>query len=155
MEEMAQETNEALVASRLTKLFDGKAAVDNLNLRVQKGSVFGLLGPNSAGKTTTMKLIMNLLHPTAGSIRVLGRDAVRDAVTVKQRVGYLPETPKFYTGMRVADIIRFSRALHPRWDDAGVERWRKMFDLAEEARIFPAARPTIPRPWPEAWPWPC
>src|SRR5947209_8438351 len=75
----------------LTRRFGATVALDNVNLTVPRGTVFGLVGPNGAGKTTLLRHVLGLLRPTAGTVRVLGRDPVRDPVGVLGRVGYLSE----------------------------------------------------------------
>lgn len=80
----------------LTKKYNGFVAVDQLNLTVKKGEIFGLLGPNGAGKTTTILMLLGLTEPTMGKVRVLGLDPARQPLSVKARVGYLPDQVGFY-----------------------------------------------------------
>lgn len=80
-------------------------ALDNLNLKVEKGQIFGLLGPNGAGKTTTIKLLIGLIHPTAGTARILGQD-IRDE-KVHQRIGYCPENPYFYDYLTAYELMLY------------------------------------------------
>ncbi|NLG96093.1 MAG: ABC transporter ATP-binding protein [Chloroflexi bacterium] len=80
----------------LTKKYGAFTAVDQLNLEVQEREVFGLLGPNGAGKTTTILMLLGLTEPTSGSVRVLGLDPARQPLSVKARVGYLPDQVGFY-----------------------------------------------------------
>jgi ABC-2 type transport system ATP-binding protein len=75
----------------VTKRFGDVTAVDDLDLAVPEGEVFGFLGPNGAGKSTTINLLLDFVRPTAGSVRVLGRDAQAESVAVRQRTGVLPE----------------------------------------------------------------
>lgn len=84
-------------------------AVRGLNLEVRRGEIFGLLGPNGSGKTTSIKMMMGLIFPTAGTIEVLGR-SVGD-VAVKARVGYLPENPAFYEYLRADELLDLSARL--------------------------------------------
>ncbi|HEY8589201.1 MAG TPA: ATP-binding cassette domain-containing protein, partial [Naasia sp.] len=77
----------ALRITGLRKAFDGKVAVDNLDLTVPMGSFYGLVGPNGAGKTTTLSMATGLLRPDAGTITVLGTDVWRDTVKAKSLVG--------------------------------------------------------------------
>lgn len=80
----------------LTKRYGSVVAVDSLDLSVRRGEVFGLLGPNGAGKTTTILMLLGLTEPTAGTVRVLGLDPVLQPLSVKARVGYMPEQMGFY-----------------------------------------------------------
>lgn len=80
----------------LTKRYGGFVAVDRLDLSIKKGEVFGLLGPNGAGKTTTILMLLGLTEPTEGAVRVLGFDPARQPLSVKARVGYMPDQVGFY-----------------------------------------------------------
>ena len=80
-------------------------ALDGLNLEVQQGEIFGLLGPNGSGKTTTQKLLLRLIFPSSGSIRILGR-SVRDT-SVRERIGYLPENPYFYDHLTAEEMLHY------------------------------------------------
>ena len=83
----------------LTKLYGDLVAVDHLDLEVQAGEIFGLLGQNGAGKTTTILMLLGLTEPTDGQARVVGLDPARRPLEVKRRVGYLPDAVGFYTDM--------------------------------------------------------
>lgn len=88
---------ETVIETRgLVKRYGDFTAVDGLDLEVRAGEVFGLLGPNGAGKTTTILMLLGLTEPTAGSIRVLGHDPVREPIAVKRITGYLPDNVGFY-----------------------------------------------------------
>jgi len=83
-------------------------AVDGVDLNIRPGEVFGLLGPNGSGKSTTMKMLLGLVQPSYGSVSVLGIDVQKDAVAVKQQLGYVPESPRLYeflTGLEYLDFI--------------------------------------------------
>ncbi len=96
----------------LTKQYDGFLAVDALNLTVRKGEVFGLLGPNGAGKTTTILMLLGLTEPTAGRVRVLGLDPARQPLSVKARVGYMPERLGFYEGLTARENLIYTAKLN-------------------------------------------
>jgi len=81
----------AIETQGLTRLFDGRPAVDGLDLAVPEGAFYGFLGPNGAGKSTTMKLLTGLLAPSAGRARVLGHELSADGVGVKAQVGSVPD----------------------------------------------------------------
>jgi ABC-2 type transport system ATP-binding protein len=75
---------------------NGKRAVDSLTLSVERGEVFGILGPNGSGKTTTVLMLLGLTEPTSGSVSILGLDPLRSPLAIKRRVGYMPDTVGFY-----------------------------------------------------------
>jgi ABC-2 type transport system ATP-binding protein len=101
-----------LESKGLTKRYDGFAAVDGLHLSVRRGEVFGLLGPNGAGKTTTILMLLGLTEPTEGSVRVMGFDPARDPLSVKARVGYLPERLGFYEGLTAHENLAYTAKLN-------------------------------------------
>ena len=85
----------------VTKRFGQHVAVDHLDLAVSEGAVYGFIGPNGSGKTTTLRMILRILYPEEGRIVVLGRER---AATADDRVGYLPEERGLYRKMRVRDM---------------------------------------------------
>jgi ABC-2 type transport system ATP-binding protein len=101
-----------LESQSLSKHYNGFVAVDNLDLVVRQGEVFGLLGPNGAGKTTTILMLLGLTEPTAGSVRVLGFDPARQPLSVKARVGYLPEQLGFYEGLTARENLAYTAKLN-------------------------------------------
>jgi ABC-2 type transport system ATP-binding protein len=96
----------------LTKSFGAKTAVRGLSLRVEAGEVMGFLGPNGSGKTTTIRLLMGLLRPSAGHAAILGRDCHADAVALKRDVGYLPDEPFLYPYLSGLEILELVAGLH-------------------------------------------
>lgn len=101
-----------IVTRGLSKDYGDARVVDNLNLELRSGEIFGLLGPNGAGKTTTILMLLGLVEPTAGSIEVLGLDPTRHPLTVKRRVGYLPDAVGFYDGMSASENLGFTADLN-------------------------------------------
>ncbi|HAH18936.1 MAG TPA: ABC transporter, partial [Eubacterium sp.] len=75
----------------LTKKYDDKTVVDNLNLEINEGEIFGLLGPNGAGKSTTMNMICNLIRPTLGSVEIMGKDLKKNKKELISKLGYIPQ----------------------------------------------------------------
>ncbi len=94
----------ALEVSHVTKRFGDFTAVSDLSMHVPTGSIYGFLGPNGSGKTTTMRMIMSIFYPDEGEIRVLGHS---DAAQVKDRLGYLPEEKGLYKKMKVREIVAY------------------------------------------------
>jgi ABC-2 type transport system ATP-binding protein len=91
----------------LTKYYGDLRAVDEISFTVERGEVLGFLGPNAAGKTTTMRVITGYLPATSGSVSVAGFDVFKNDLEVKRQIGYLPENPPLYLDMRVVDYLRF------------------------------------------------
>ena len=96
----------------LTKMYGDLVAVDHLDLEVQAGEIFGLLGQNGAGKTTTILMLLGLTEPTEGQARVVGLDPARRPLEVKRRVGYLPDAVGFYSDMTGRDNLRYTARLN-------------------------------------------
>ncbi len=96
----------------LTKHYGPIAAVESLNLRLQAGEVFGLLGPNGSGKTTTILMLLGLTEPTSGWARVLGEDPLRNPLEVKRRVGYMPDSVGFYDDLSARENLRYTARLN-------------------------------------------
>jgi ABC-2 type transport system ATP-binding protein len=96
----------------LTKRYGDFVAVDCLDLKVRAGEVFGLLGPNGAGKTTTILMLLGLTEPTSGRIRVLGFDPSRQPLSVKARVGYMPDQVGFYDELTARENLAYIARLN-------------------------------------------
>src|SRR5260221_9007396 len=124
----------------LTRRFGAKTALDHVQLRVPRGVVFGLVGVNGAGKTTLIKHVLGLLRVQAGSVRVFDLDPVREQPAVLGRIGYLSENNDLPGWMRVDELIRYTRAFYPNWDDAYAEELRKTFALDPAARLKTMSR---------------
>jgi ABC-type multidrug transport system ATPase subunit len=121
--------------SELTRRFGATSALDSVNLSLARGAVYGLVGANGAGKTTLIKHILGLLRAELGSVRVFGLDPVADPVGVLSRIGYLSEENDLPGWMRVDELIRYSRAFYPAWDDAYAEDLGNTFALDPAAKI--------------------
>src|SRR5262245_14840998 len=98
---------EAIRASKLTKAFDTVTAVNSLDLSVDAGELFGLVGPDGAGKTTTMRLLTSVMDPTSGEAWVLGRHTVRESEGVKEEIGYMSQRFGLYPDLTVEENIHF------------------------------------------------
>lgn len=117
----------------VTKTFGNHVAVKDLTLDVPAGSIYGFIGPNGSGKTTTLRMIMRIYHPDSGpgTIRVMGEDR---ATAADDRVGYLPEERGLYKKMKVREILRFYAELKGCRDfNARVKDWLHRMDLSKWA----------------------
>ena len=121
--------------SELTRRFGAKTALASVSLSMPRGAVYGLVGANGSGKTTLIKHILGLLRAESGSVRVFGLDPVADPVAVLSRIGYLSEENDVPGWMRVDELIRYSRAFYPAWDDVYAEQLRQAFALDPAAKI--------------------
>jgi ABC-2 type transport system ATP-binding protein len=95
----------------LTKRYGEATVVNDVSFSIARGEIFGLLGPNGAGKTTTILMLLGLSEVSGGTARVLGHDPVREPLTVKSRVGYLPDAVGFYDNLTAAENLRYTARL--------------------------------------------
>src|SRR6059058_1734319 len=124
-----------IAVSDLTRRFGARAALSSVNLLIPRGGVYGLVGANGAGKTTLIRHILGLLRAEEGSVQVFGRDPVSDPVGVLSRIGYLSEENDLPGWMRIDELIRYTRAFYPGWDDAYAEELRRRFALDYATKI--------------------
>jgi ABC-2 type transport system ATP-binding protein len=124
----------AIHAEHISKSYGSFRAVDDLTFEVYRGEVFAMLGPNGSGKTTTMRMILDILKPDTGSIAVLG-GPITDAT--KARIGYLPEERGLYRNVRVLDMMVYLGTLKGMAEDAakkGAQQLLERLDLAEHSK---------------------
>lgn len=119
----------------LSRRFGKKLALDDVTLHIPKGCVFGLVGENGAGKTTLIKLLLGLLRPAAGRVRVFGSDPVKNPEGVLARIGYLSENREMPDWMRVHEIIRYTRAFYRTWDAQYAAELQAWFGLDPGIRV--------------------
>src|SRR5687768_10199165 len=124
-----------LAITSLSRRFGRKTALDNVSLYIPRGSVFGMVGENGAGKTTLIKHLLGLLRAESGTVRVFGRDPVADPVGVLSRVGYLAEDTDLPGWMTIAELMRYTAAFYPAWDEAYAGRLLKEFELDLRAKV--------------------
>ena len=101
-----------IVLENLGKSFDGKWAVKGLDLKVNEGEVFGLLGPNAAGKTTTIRMMTGLLRPTEGKILIREYDIVKEPTKAKSIFGYVPDKAFLYEKLKGREFLKFIASIH-------------------------------------------
>ncbi len=127
--------NHAIETQQLNYRAGKTFEITDLGLHVAPGSIYGFLGPNGSGKTTTIRLVLGLLRPRAGRITVLGCDIPRDAPCVLARVGYVPEQPHLDPTLTVRETLGFQAAFYATWDWPCAERLLRQFDL-DERQVF-------------------
>ena len=103
---------DAVEVSRLTKRYGRLEALGGVDLRVSEGAVFGLVGPNGAGKTTLIKALVGVLRPSAGEVRVLGLNPLKQRADLRRRVGYMPQSPALYEDLPARANVEFFGAAH-------------------------------------------
>ena len=118
-------------AGRGAKAFE----VSRLNMRVPCGSVYGFLGPNGSGKTTSIRLLLGLLKADGGSITVLGEEMPKHYPSVLSRTGYVPERPHLYASLTVQEAMDLHRAFYPTWDQKWADELLAEFYLKPERKL--------------------
>jgi len=120
----------------LTKYYGKTLALDRLDLRVRRGVIYGLLGRNGAGKTTAIKMLLGLLHPTAGRASIFGCDCRDLSPQVRQRVGYVAEGHHLYRWMTIGRLEKFQKAFFPgQWNGRLFDDMLDYFELAKSRKI--------------------
>jgi len=102
----------SIKVENLTKFYDDLAAVDDISFEVKEGEIVGFLGPNGAGKTTTMKMLTSYLPPSSGKVYINDIDVLKDSISARKHIGYLPETNPLYQDMNVIDYLVYVARLN-------------------------------------------
>lgn len=134
---MQTDTNSVIRTTALSKAYNGVKVLDGINIQVPKHSIYGFLGPNGAGKSTTIKLILGLIRPTSGSVQVFGDDVQVKAESIRRRIGYLAQEPRYYDYMTARQILGYTAKFFyegPRdLIEARVEEMLEMVGLVDKA----------------------
>lgn len=137
-------SNEYIIeTSNLSKSFGRKKVLDNLNLQVKKGTIYGYLGRNGVGKTTTIKILMGLISANSGSASVFGLSPETDYVKIREKIGYVSEDRSIYKWMKVKDVCRFLKSFYPNWDDELVKQYIKKYQLDPVSKVSDLSRGTL------------
>jgi ABC-2 type transport system ATP-binding protein len=127
----------AIAVRDLRKVYDGKPAVDGLNLTVPRGSFFGFLGPNGAGKSTTIRMLIGLIPATSGSIELLGLPMPGEEMAIKQRIGLVPDESLLFdrlTGLEFLEFVGRMYHLSRSLANQRAQELLELFELSQERR---------------------
>jgi ABC-2 type transport system ATP-binding protein len=126
---------DAIRTERLTKYYGGRKVVDHLDLRIPKGTVYGLLGRNGAGKSTTLKMLTDMVRPDYGRIELLGENVETLAPSTRARIAYLAEGHPLYTSMTIRQAVAFTASFYPNADRQFVDQILDHFALSPRSKI--------------------
>jgi ABC-2 type transport system ATP-binding protein len=126
---------DAIRTERLTKYYGRRKVVDGLDLRVPRGAVYGLLGRNGAGKSTTLKMLTGMVRPDFGRVELLGEDVDTLSPRTRARIAYLAEGHPLYTSMTIREAVAFTASFYPDADRSLVQRILEHFELSPRAKI--------------------
>jgi len=130
----------AITTSNLTKRFGRKTVLDALSLRVPRGSVFAFLGRNGAGKTTAIRIMLDLLDKNSGEVQILGLDSVKESREIRRRIGYVAQNEEMYGWMTVDQHIWFCQGFYPTWDHALVAELKAKLELPGKMKVRDLSR---------------
>jgi ABC-2 type transport system ATP-binding protein len=125
----------AIATHQLTKHYGTQRVVDSLNLRIERGQVYGFLGRNGAGKSTTIKMLLGMVQPDFGTAELLGEPIERLTPETRSRIAYLAENHPLYNWMTVGEIVKFTRSFYPRWNARLVEQILDHFELPHKKKL--------------------
>ncbi len=136
----ATATDTVVTVQGLTRRFGRHNALSDVSIEIPRGCVFGLVGENGAGKTTLIKHLLGLLVPNSGSVSLFGRNPVADPPGVLSRIGYLSEDRDLPDWMKLWELIRYTRAFYPGWDDSLADEYLDTFGLDLNTKVGALSR---------------
>ncbi len=137
----------AISTSGLQKRYGSMPAVNGLNLGVPRGAVYGFLWRNGAGKTSTIKMLLGLARPTAGTARVLGLEIASDRIEILRRVAFVGENKVLYDNLTPAEMVRFTRSFYPRWSDAMAQKCAQRLEIPMQQRFGKLSKGNRAKVW--------
>ena len=136
----------AIETRGLVKRYRRIDAVNGLSLAVPKGAIYALVGRNGSGKTTTIRMLLDLARPDGGTASILGMDSHAERAKVLERVGYVSDRP-LLGGWTGEQLVRFNRGFYPRWSDELVARYVRVFDIPMKQRFRNLSRGNQTKMW--------
>jgi ABC-2 type transport system ATP-binding protein len=128
-------TDLAIFTNSLAKTYGSIPAVGGINLHVPRGAIYGFLGRNGPGKSTTIKILLGLAQPTVGSAQVLGLDVRDNRIAILQRTAFVSEKKVLFPSLTPSDLVRVSRGFYPTWSDAAVEKYAGLLEIPMKQRF--------------------
>jgi ABC-2 type transport system ATP-binding protein len=125
-----------ILVQNVSRSFDGTAVLKSLSFAVKPGSIYGFLGRNGSGKTTTLRMLAGLIKPHGGDVRVLGHDPFTMAAKEREQLGYMSEKAAIPAYTKVGAVIRLGRELYPTWDNALADGLLARYDLLPKKRFM-------------------
>ena len=129
-----------ITTKNITKHFGSFQALKDVSFEISKGEIVGFLGQNGAGKTTLMRILTSYLPASSGTVMIDGDDIAKNPLTIRQKIGYLPETPPLYTNMTVKDYLKFAAEIK---DVPSNQRLRQLDKVLEECQLEGVKNKTI------------
>ena len=136
----------AIETRGLVKRYRSIDVVNGLNLSVPKGAIYTLVGRNGSGKTTTIRMLLDLARPDSGTVHVLGMDSHADRTKALERVGYVSDRP-LLGGWTGEQLVRFNRGFYPRWSDELAARYVRVFDIPMKQKFRNLSRGNQTKMW--------
>lgn len=128
-------SDSVIEVKNLRRKFRRKLALDDVNLEVPKGCVYGLLGANGAGKTTLINHLLGSYIPQEGTVRLLGDDPTKHREKTMKQVGYMSEDRVMPSWMKIRELVIFTSAFYPNWDAEFAQHLLELFSLDPEAKV--------------------
>ena len=125
-----------ILAQNVNRSFDGPPVIKDLNFSVKPGSIYGFLGRNGSGKTTTLRMLAGLIKPHAGEVRIMGNNPFTIGATERQWLGYMSEKAVIPAYTKVHSVLRLGRELYPTWDSALADAMLAKYDLSPKKRFM-------------------
>lgn len=123
--------NSILEVDSLKKVYP-KFTLDDVSFSLERGTITGFIGRNGAGKSTTLKSVLDIVHPDSGSIRIFGHDFKANESEIKQKIGFVGGTVDYYKKKKIRDIVSVTKRFYSEWDDASYKKYIDLFELDED-----------------------
>jgi len=125
-----------ILVQHISRSYDGPPVVKDLSFAVKAGSIYGFLGRNGSGKTTTLRMLAGLIKPQAGEVRIMGNDPFTIGAAERQWLGYMSEKAIIPAYTKVGSVLKLGRELYPNWDSALADAMLAKYDLSSKKRFM-------------------